>query len=117
MFKTLLFTTLSLSPLIAAEKSGQPTWTLYEQALKEDPDFSTQGEYFKEGSAYGIQVVALGDGNFDAYILEGGLPGLGWTKGKLRIKLTGKREGENITFTKNNDFAHAASNCPLQVWT
>ena len=47
MLKTLIFAALSLSPLIAAEKSNQPTWINFEEALKEDPDFSTQGEYFK----------------------------------------------------------------------
>jgi hypothetical protein len=104
MLKTLLLTTLSLSPLIAAEKSNNATWTVFEKALKEDPDFSIQGEYFKEGSAYGIQVVALGDGKFDAYILEGGLPGLGWTKDKSRVKLSGQREGELVTFARNGDF-------------
>ena len=104
MLKTLIFAALSLSPLIAAEKSNQPTWINFEEALKEDPDFSTQGEYFKEGSAYGIQVVALGDGKFDAYILEGGLPGLGWAKAKSRVKLVGQREGELVTFARNGDF-------------
>jgi len=104
MLKTLFLATLSLSPLIAAEKSKQPTWTEYDKAVKEDPDFSIQGEYFKQGALYGIQVVALGDEKFEAYLLEGGLPGLGWTKDNLRTKLSGEREGEVITFAKTQDF-------------
>jgi len=105
MLKTLFLATLSLAPLVAAEKSTQPTWTTFEKALKEDPDFSIQGEYFKEGASFGVQVVALGDGKFDAYLLAGGLPGLGWTKDQARVKLSGQREGEIVVFPKNQDFS------------
>ena len=44
----------------------------------------------------GVQVVALGDGKFDAYVLEGGLPGLGWTREKKREKIHGSREGDTV---------------------
>jgi len=45
-----------------------------------------------------VQVVALGDGKFDAYLLEDGLPGLGWTRGKSRTLLKGSREQDKIAF-------------------
>ena len=51
-------------------------WTEPETASKENPDFLIQGEYFKKDNL-GIQVVALGDGNFQASIHQGGLPGAG----------------------------------------
>jgi len=58
----------------------------------EDSDFLIQGEYRDE--TMGAQVVALGGGSFDVYLLEGGLPGTGWEPGKTRIALKDMRKGE-----------------------
>ena len=73
-----------------AAKAGR-TWIDPIKAKAEDPDFSIQGEYGRDQSdqPWGVQVVALGGGNFDAYLLERGLPGLGWDKSKKRIQLSG----------------------------
>ena len=63
-----------------------------------DADFSFQGEYAgtltKGGSAekYGVQIVALGEGGFDAVGYPGGLPGDGWTP-PTKLRGTGKRDG------------------------
>ena len=104
MILKILLSAVLVSMSFAADKSAKPFWVNRQKAIQEDPDFSIQGEYFKEGSPYGVQVVALGGGKFDAYILEGGLPGLGWTKEKLRVKLTGEREGDMITFPESQEF-------------
>lgn len=74
------------------------TWTDPNRAAAEDPDFLIQGEYgvAKKKQAWGVQVVALGGGQFDAYLLESGLPGLGWTRKKARIKLSGERQGDAV---------------------
>jgi hypothetical protein len=60
------------------------------------PDYRVQGEYLGEFSTkdgktakLGAQVVALGEGNFLAVFLRGGLPGDG-SDGKTRIEVPGK---------------------------
>lgn len=82
---------LAAAPAPAAPQAGALTWTNPETALREDPDFAVQGEYRSaEGDApWGAQVVTLGQGRFDIYLLEGGLPGAGWERGKPRILLKG----------------------------
>lgn len=67
-----------------------------------DADFHIQGEYTGNvtGSdgccrAVGVQVVAMGDGKFDAMLYPGGLPGNGYD-GSTRSKFSGKREGDKV---------------------
>jgi hypothetical protein len=98
MKKTLLlFAALLLFTWLAVSKAGTNranlTWTDPNKATAEDADFSIQGEYGvdEKGQAWGLHVVALGDGQFDAYLLQGGLPGLGWDRERARIKLHGTR--------------------------
>lgn len=70
------------------------------------PDFALQGEY--EGMIdtgdgrvkLGIQVIALGDGQFVAQATTGGLPGAGWN-GEERIEVRGTRQGESIVFSSD----------------
>ena len=62
------------------------TWTDPAVARREDPDFMMQGEYI--GRGVGLQLVALGDGKFEGYLLDGGLPGAGWEPGRGRTLLT-----------------------------
>ena len=96
-----LLTTLAALPLLlampAAAAPGKPagkTWTDPALAAAEDPDFGIQGEYRNEDT--GVQVVALGNGRFDAWILDGGLPGAGAKGGRTPIQ--GSREGEKVVF-------------------
>lgn len=68
-----------------------------------DPDFGLQGEYVGElpDGKVGVQVIALGDGKFEAVLRKGGLPGEGWDGGE-RETTTGERsEDGSVTFTKD----------------
>lgn len=87
---------LGTSVVAAAPAAGGRTWIDPESAKREDPDFSIQGEYSGDGS--GVQVIALGNGEFEASILEGGLPGAGWEPGNDIIHLRGKRDGTKVVF-------------------
>lgn len=88
---------LTLYPANAIAKTQHKTWTDFATAQKEDPDFSIQGEYgsTKAGAAAGVQVIARGNGKFAAYLLQDGLPGLGWIRGKTRTLLQGTRNGDS----------------------
>jgi hypothetical protein len=59
-------------------------------------DFAFQGEYMGpvshdplDSSRAGLQVMALGNGSFEANLLRGGLPGAGWDR-RMKEKLSGE---------------------------
>jgi len=73
------------------------------------PDFLLQGEY--AGWAYapgrgsqwvGLQVIALGEGKFDAVGYLGGLPGNGWNRATKK-KLSGQVEDGKLVLTGSED--------------
>jgi 3-keto-disaccharide hydrolase len=68
------------------------------------PDFQVQGEYvgtIGKGTKTGAQVVALGNGKFDAVLYAKGLPGAGWD-GKTKVRLKGMTKDGKTTFTGKN---------------
>lgn len=76
---------LAASAPIAFTSAAPAGNQVYTDRAATDADFPFQGEYegvvkHDSGEAkFGVQVVALGDGKFDAVAYPGGLPGAGWT--------------------------------------
>jgi 3-keto-disaccharide hydrolase len=72
---------------------------------KAGPDFAVQGEYTGEGKfggdtkPVGMQVVALGKGEFDAVLYVGGLPGEGWSRGGEKRTAKGKTSDGETKFS------------------
>ncbi len=75
VFSALTSLTLALigSPAVARE----PTYDSPTTAAKNE-DFGLQGEYVGQNTA--MQIVAVGDGEFQCVIYGGGLPGAGWDR-------------------------------------
>ncbi|MDF1851466.1 MAG: DUF1080 domain-containing protein [Verrucomicrobiales bacterium] len=100
--RNLLLTSFLAVSLVCSANAADKNkaWTDSAVAAAEDPDFLIQGEYgsLEQGAAYAAQVVALGDGKFDAYFLEGGLPGLGWTREKSRTHVGGELIDGKVEF-------------------
>jgi hypothetical protein len=72
-----------------------------------DQDFPFQGEYFgavpprvSDAPNMGLQVIARGDGKFDAVLLRGGLPGAGWDR-RTMVKLSGQRKEQKLHLTSD----------------
>ena len=87
-----------LSSLHATEPKG---------ITPDDPDFLVQGDYVGEVTQpagkqkLGVQVIALGKGNFHAVWRNGGLPGDGWDK--KEIAPTEAETTADITTFKSDD--------------
>ena len=81
---------------------------------KAGPDFAVQGEYKGDlqldgkPTPMGVQVIAEGDGNFEAVVYTGGLPGAGWKRGDGREKVKGKTEGGTTNFKSDKWLAAIA---------
>jgi hypothetical protein len=101
LFAALACAVLFVESVAAADGKDGPVYT---DPLAADADFALQGEYrgwqtpvgsIRSAEAIGLQVVALGDGRFEAVKFYGGLPGAGW-RGRERYPLSGERVGDRL---------------------
>ena len=98
---------MSLMPLLAISVSAfaQDTFLTIEDA---GDDYRIQGEYTGtiesdgEKVPLGAQVIALGEGKFDAVVYVGGLPGAGWD-GSDKIRGQGTTEGDVVKFRSDEN--------------
>ncbi|MCA9196480.1 MAG: DUF1080 domain-containing protein [Planctomycetales bacterium] len=92
----LLLSCLGLGQVV----SGQ---TVADSLSKVDQDFSLTGEYtclarMNHSGNQGLQVLALGDGEFQGMWYQGGLPGNGWNQ-STRTVMVGQRNGDSLVLT------------------
>lgn len=73
----------------------------YTDPQQTDADFAWQGEYAgqvgEDRERLGLQVIAQGQGRFQAVVYFGGLPGDGWDQ-RTPIRAAGLRKGEQVIF-------------------
>jgi hypothetical protein len=107
MFRTPTFCVLVVASsllVVAQEKAKKIVAT---EPAAAGPDFAVQGEYTGElptddgNKRFGIQVIALGDGKFDAVAYRGGLPGDGWDKSE-KIRGSGETT-DGVTVLKGDE--------------
>lgn len=79
---------------------------VYTDPAMADEDFQFQGEYWgverptpshRSSRQVGLQVIALGEGQFTCVKYYGGLPGAGWN-GRERYQLAGTRHADVVQF-------------------
>lgn len=95
------FSLLMSAALFGADEKPKPA--AYLTAEEGGPDFGVQGEYLavhKDPARTGpsVQVIALGDGKFDAIVYQEGLPGSA-SDGSHKSKMSGKRDNAVTRFT------------------
>lgn len=102
-FRTFLWA-IAVVAAAAASGSAQAAKEAFLSPEQAGPDFQVQGEYvgtIGKQQKLGAQVIALGNGQFEAVLYMGGLPGAGWD-GKTRVKLKGKTEGDATHLSGKN---------------
>ena len=90
----LLSTLILLCLTLHSESQDKKKPNVYTDVESAPIDYKFQGEYLGEKDKIAAQVVARGNGKFDIYVLEGGLPGAGWDPKSKKVKLEGKLDND-----------------------
>jgi hypothetical protein len=105
-----------IGPVMSQEKPDKKTAFLDFKSA--GPDFQIQGEYIGKlgDQSFGVQVIAKGDGKFDAVVYPGGLPGAGWNvETKVKHKLSGETKDGVAALTGDGfDASITAGTCTLK---
>ena len=98
MTQTVIRTMTGLLCLLAALTASAQLQT--NDPKEVDADYALQGEYrgtLAETEPMGVQVIALGKGNFRAVVYRGGLPGDGWDGGE-KLEIEGALDDGKVVF-------------------
>lgn len=105
LFRTLLCAMLALcSPTVVADD-------IFLTPEEAGPEYKIQGEYSGkvkidgQDVKFGVQVIALGNNEYDAVAYPGGLPGDGWD-GTTKIRAKGKTENGQTKLTASDDHGY-----------
>ena len=104
------------SALAAPKPKKKPQQQASLTPAEAGPDYKVQGEYVGTvgGQAkIGVQVIALGNGAFQAVFHPGGLPGAGW-QGKDRYPVDGKTAGDKTVFAPVKTRKRYMGNSPAE---
>lgn len=93
---------------------SKPKAETFLDPAKAGPDYLDQGEYKNDWG--GVQVIALGEGNFRMVTYRGGLPGDGWDQ-EFKTETPGKREGGKIVFAGENNYRAELANGKISITT
>lgn len=110
---SVLFGAAVLAGLAPCVSAADPKADAVLDPAKADEDFPFQGEYSgtvtRDGEMVkqGVQVIALGDGKFDAVGFHGGLPGDGWEEEEGKVTGSGRRTGDEVVITNEDGNAKA----------
>ncbi len=105
LFQTLLILKTLLAAIALASFAVASDGPQISDPEKVDDDYKFQGEYVGElkggdgSERFGVQIIALGDGKFQAVAYPGGLPGEGWNGEEPRPSTDeGVRDDEQVVF-------------------
>jgi hypothetical protein len=109
MTRTLSFLALATIALGCQAATAADANNVFTNPAEAGPDFAVQGEYVgavrtEQGEEkYGVQVIALGGGKFQAVGYHGGLPGEGWDRSERILGSAETKDGKTTFSAPDKD--------------